>query len=141
MKARVDSFLVRPRFQTTLLVMFAFTGLALAGIGLYGLISFLVAGRTREIGVRIAMGATPLEVARLVVSDGVRWTAAGAILGIAASGALLRLLQGLLYDVKALDFDVVAGAVGLLFAVAIAAAWLPARRASRTDPMVALRHD
>ena len=79
--------------------MFACTGLALAGIGLYGLISFLVEERTREIGVRIALGATPSEVARLVVSDGMRWTAAGAVIGIAASAGLLRLLKGLLYQV------------------------------------------
>jgi putative ABC transport system permease protein len=106
MEAQVDHFLTKPQFQTTLLLLFAFTGLALAGIGLYGLISFLVAERTREIGVRVALGATPGAVTKLVVADGARWTAAGAILGIAASGSLLRLLQGLLYEVKVLDFRV-----------------------------------
>jgi putative ABC transport system permease protein len=141
MEARVDTFLARPRFQTTLLLLFALTGLALTGIGLYGLISFLVVERTREIGVRIALGSTPAEVARLVVSDGACWTAAGAILGIAASGSLLRLLRGLLYDVKVLDLRVFAGAVAILVGVAALAAWLPAHRASRVDPMVALRHD
>jgi putative ABC transport system permease protein len=137
----VDTFLTRPRFQTTLLLLFALTGLALAGIGLYGLISFLVAQRTREIGVRITLGATPGGVARLVVSDGVRWTAAGTILGIVASVALLRVLKGLLYEVQVLDARVFAIATMVLVAVAIFAAWLPAYRASRTDPMVALRHD
>jgi predicted permease len=141
MGAHVDDFLMRPRFETTLLSLFAFTGVALAGIGLYGLISFLVADRTREIGVRIALGATPGSVAKLVVADGVRWTAAGAIVGIAASGGLLRLLKGLLYQVNVLDLRVFAGAVAILIAVAILAAWLPAYRASRIDPMVALRHD
>jgi predicted permease len=141
MEARVDTFLIRPRFQTTLLLLFALTGLALAAIGLYGLISFLVVERTREIGVRIALGATPSEVARLVVSEGARWTAAGAIPGIAASGSLLRLLRGLLYEVKVLDLRVFAGAIAILVGVATLAAWFPARRASRIDPMVALRHD
>jgi predicted permease len=141
METRVDTFLIRPRFQTTLLLLFALTGLALAAIGLYGLISFLVVERTREIGVRIALGATPSEVARLVASEGARWTAAGAILGIAASGSLLRLLRGLLYEVKVLDLRVFAGAIAILVGVATLAAWFPARRASRIDPMVALRHD
>jgi predicted permease len=141
MEARVDAFLVRPRFQTILLSLFAFTGVALAGIGLYGLISFLVAERTREIGVRIALGATPGGVAKLMVTDGVRWTAAGAIVGIVASGGLLRFLKGLLYQVNVLDLRVFAAAVTILIAVAILAAWLPAYRASRIDPMVALRHD
>jgi len=138
---QVDRFLARPRFQTTLLSLFAFTGLVLAGIGLYGLISFLVAERTREIGVRIALGATPGDVTRLVVSGGARWTAAGVVAGLGASGLVLRLLQGLLYEVKVLDLRVLAGAAAVLVAVAILAAWIPAYRASRIDPMTALRHD
>lgn len=141
MEARVDTFLTRPRFETVRLSMFAFTGLAPAGIGLYSLISFLVEERTREIGVRVALGATPGEVARLVASDGVRWTAVGAIAGIAGCASLLRLLKGLLYEVSVLDLRVFAGAVAVLMAVAILGAWLPAQRASKIDPMVALRHD
>ena len=124
-----------------MLLLFALTGLALAAIGLYGLISFLVVERTREIGVRIALGATPSAVARLVVSEGARWTAAGTILGIAASASLLRLLRGLLYEVKVLDLRVFTGAIVVLVGVATLAAWLPAHRASKIDPMVALRHD
>jgi len=141
MEARVDTFLSRPRFETVLLLLFACTGLALAGIGLYGLISFLVEERTREIGVRIALGATPGEVTRLVVSDGVRWTLVGSAAGIAASVGLLRVVRGLLYQVSVLDLRVFAGAIAVLVAVAILAAWLPAQRASKIDPMAALRHD
>ena len=100
-----------------------------------------MAGRTRELGGRLALGAAPSEVARLVIADGLRWTAAGALLGIAASAGLLRLLKGLLYEVQALDLRVLACAIAVLPAVALLAAWLPAWRASRIDPMVALRHD
>jgi predicted permease len=138
MEARVGAFLVRPRFQTTLLSMFALTGLTLAGIGLYGLVSFLAAGRTREIGVRIAIGATPVHVVRLVIADGVRWTAVGTIFGIAASVGLLRVLRGLLYEVEFLDLRVFAGTIAVLVSVAVLAAWLPARRASRIDPICRL---
>jgi ABC-type antimicrobial peptide transport system permease subunit len=141
MRTQVDRFLTRPRFQTALLSMFAFTGLVLAGIGLYGLISFLVAERTREIGVRMALGATQGDVVRLVISSGVLWTAAGAVIGIAASRSLSRLLQGLLYEVQPMDIRVFAGASATLVTVAILAAWFPARRAARVDPMIALRND
>lgn len=141
METHVNTFLTRPRFQTGLLLMFAATGLALAGIGLYGLISFLVAERTREIGVRMALGATPGAVGRMIVSDGARWTCAGAALGVGAAGGLLRLMRGLLYEVKVFDPRVMAAAVVFLVAVAGLAAWLPAWRASRIDPMAALRHE
>ena len=141
MEAQVDTFLTGPRFETSLLVLFACTGLVLAGIGLYGLILFLVEERTREIGLRIALGATPGQVARQVASAGVRWTMVGAIAGIAGAASLLRVLKGLLYGVEVVDLRVFAGAVSVLIAVAILAAWMPARRAARIDPMVALRHD
>jgi putative ABC transport system permease protein len=141
MDSHIQRFFTRPRFQTALLSMFAATGLLLAAIGLYGLISFLVAERTREIGVRMALGATPGDIAKLVVSDGVRWTAAGVMAGTAAASGLLRLLEGLLYQVKANDLRVFGGAIAVLAGVAMLAAWLPGRRASRIDPMAALRHD
>ena len=141
MQSQVDRFLTRPRFQTALFALFALTGLILAVIGLYGLISFLVAERTREIGVRIALGATPADVEKLVVSGGARWTAAGVALGLGASLLVLRLLQGLLYQVQAFDVRVLAGATALLASVAILASWIPARRAARTDPVTTLRHD
>jgi hypothetical protein len=139
MDSHVDRFLWRPRFQTALLTLFAATGLALAAIGLYGLMSFLVAERTREIGVRIAIGATPGSVVKMVISDAARWTCAGTIMGIAASAGLLRLLQTLLYDIKALDIRAFAGAVAALAIVALLAAWIPAYRAARIEPTIALR--
>jgi len=141
METQVDRFLARPRFQTALLAMFALTGLILSAIGLYGVLSFLVAERTREIGVRVALGARPGDVTRMVVLNGARWTATGLVLGIALSLATARLMKGLLYDVRPLDVGVHACAVAMLAVVAILAAWLPARRAARIDPIIALRHD
>jgi predicted permease len=141
MDAQVEHFLTRPRFQTALLCLFALTGLVLAGIGLYGLISVLVAERTSEIGVRMALGATSSNVWRMVLSDAARWTGAGAIIGTAASLGLLRLFQGLLFEVKALDVRAFAFAMTALVAVALFAAWIPAHRASNIDPMIALRHE
>ncbi len=137
----VERFFTRPRFQTVLLSVFAATGLLLAGIGLYGLISFLAAGRTREIGIRMALGATPGSVVKLVISDGLRWTGAGGVIGTAVSTGTLRLLEGLLYESKAHDFRVFGAATSILIVVAVLASWLPSRRASRIDPMVALRHE
>lgn len=141
MGGQVDRFLVRPRFQTVLLTLFALTGLLLAGIGLYGLISFLVAERTREIGVRIALGATPQQVVSMVVSDAFRWTSAGAAIGLAASAGLLHLLRTMFYEIKVFDIRALIGAVIALAAVALLAAWLPARRASGIEPTIALRQE
>ena len=100
-----------------------------------------MAERTREIGVRIALGATRGNVAKMVIADAARWTGTGAIVGIAASAALLHLIQGLLYEVKPLDVRAFVAAVTALVAVALLAAWIPARRASRVEPMIALRHE
>jgi putative ABC transport system permease protein len=141
MRAQVERFLARPRFQTALLSMFAVTGLILAAIGLYGLISFLVAERTREIGIRMALGATPESVVRLVVATAAHWTVVGVAIGIAASAVLFRLLQGLLYAIPKINLPVFAASVTALAAVALIAAWLPARRAAKVDPISALRHD
>lgn len=141
MKGRVETFLTRPRFDTALLSWFALAGLALAGIGLYGLISFLVVQRTREIGIRMALGATAGESARLVVWEAARWTALGVAIGTAGAAGSLRFLKGLLYQVEVLDLRVFAAAVGVLAGAAIWAAWLPAYRASRIDPAIALRHE
>jgi ABC-type antimicrobial peptide transport system permease subunit len=141
MDSQVERFFTRPRFQTVLLSMFATTGLALASIGLYGLVSYMVVLRTREIGIRMALGATPGAVMKLVISDGLRWTGIGAVIGGALSAGTLRLLERLLFEVKADDVRVFAAAAVILVLVATLAAWLPSRRAARIDPMVALRHE
>jgi ABC-type antimicrobial peptide transport system permease subunit len=141
MEAQIGHFYTRAKFQTTLLLLFGLIGLALAGIGIYGLIAFLVAERTRELGVRIALGATGGEILRLVVGNAARWSFVGLVVGSLASFFCTRLLQGLLYAVRTSDLRVYAVALISFALVAVLAAWLPARRAARIDPMVALRHE
>ncbi|MFN7921736.1 MAG: ABC transporter permease [Bryobacteraceae bacterium] len=129
-----------PRFEAWLLGMFAAAGVLLAAIGLYGVLSFLIARQTQEIGVRMALGATPPLIARLVLRRALRWTLGGAILGIAASFAAQRWLASLLFGVASPAVPA-ALASALLFAVALIAAWIPARRAARIDPLAALRQE
>jgi predicted permease len=136
---RVSKLAERPRFSAVLLAIFAGMGLLLAAIGLYGVISCLVLQRTREIGVRMALGATPGGIARLVLSQAGRWAAAGSALGVAGSLIAVRLLRSMLFRVSANDPASLLAAVCLLLSVALLAAWLPARRAARVDPMEALR--
>ena len=127
------------RFDMLLLGAFAALALALAAIGIYGLIAYSVVQREREIGVRMAIGATPGGVVRLVLREGA-WTAAsGAVLGIVGVAALTRVMRSLLFGVGALDVATLVGATAVLFAVAMLASWLPARRAARVDPVVAMR--
>jgi predicted permease len=138
---RVGKLAQRPRFNAWLLGLFAAMGLLLSAIGLYGVISFLVAQRTQEIGVRMALGATPGAVARLVLGHAARWTLAGAALGVVGSWFAARLLAAMLFHVSARDPWVLAAAVAALWAIAMLAAWLPSRRAARVDPMQALRQE
>jgi ABC-type antimicrobial peptide transport system permease subunit len=116
-------------------------GVLLAGIGIYGVVGFLVAQQTREIGIRIALGATPGSVLRMVLSNMVRWTVTGAVLGILGAWLCSRLLESLLFEVRAHDPFLLGAALLVLLAVAFLAAWIPARRAMRVDPMVALRYE
>ena len=113
--------------------------LILAALGIYGVLSFLVRQRTREIGVRVAIGASPRAVVALIVGQACRWTLIGGAAGILLSLGVTRLLAGVLYGVSPTD-PATYGAVALLLStVAALAAWLPARRATRVDPLVALR--
>jgi predicted permease len=141
MTTRVGKLVERPRFIAVLLSLFAGMGVLLAGIGIYGVVGFLVAQQTREIGIRIALGATPRSVLRLVLSNMARLTVAGAALGILGAWLCSRLLESLLFEVRAHDPFLLVAAAFLLLAVAFLAAWIPARRAMRVDPMVALRYE
>lgn len=141
MGLRVRQMEQQPRFNALLLTLFAATGLMLALIGLYGVVSFLVGQRTQEIGVRLALGATPQAIMNLVLAQAARWTLLGIALGAAGSLLLTRFLQALLFEVPANDYLSLTLSVVLLFAVAMLAASLPSRRAAMTDPLLALRHE
>jgi predicted permease len=139
MQAIVDRSMSRLSFTMVLLGVAGGVALLLAAIGLYGTISYVVARRTNEIGVRIALGAEPSAVQRLVVSASLRLALIGLGLGFIVALVLTRVLRGLLFGVAPTDPASYAGAMALLAAVAVLAAWFPARRAARVDPMVALR--
>ena len=131
----------RPRFETALLGFFAFTGLLMAVIGLYGVISFMAKQRTQEIGVRMALGASRENILFLIGREGLRLIAIGGILGIVASLALSRTLKSLLFNVAPHDPATFVGVALLLLVVALAATLIPARSATKVDPIVALRYE
>jgi ABC-type antimicrobial peptide transport system permease subunit len=141
MAQRVSKLADRPRFNAVLLTLFAFTGVCLASVGLFGIVVYLVAQRTREIGIRMALGATPRSILRLVLGGVARWTLAGALAGFAGSWFAARLLQALLFDVSVHDPWLLCAPTVLLVAIAFLAGFIPARRAMRVDPMLALRHE
>jgi ABC-type antimicrobial peptide transport system permease subunit len=124
-----------------MLVFGAFAGVALllAAIGLFGLVAYTVGQRTREIGLRLALGASRMAVVRLMVRQGTQPVAVGLIVGVIASLALTRLVAALLFEVSATDPLIFGGATLALLAVAIVACYVPARRSARVDPMIALR--
>ena len=141
MESVVADSIARPRLQTVLLGAFAGVALVLACVGIYGVISYSVAQRTREIGVRLALGAEPRSIFRLVFREGLGLTAAGAAFGLLGAIALTRTMTTLLYGVKPTDPAVFAAVVVLLASVAAAACYFPARRATRVDPVVVLREE
>jgi len=137
----LDASVAPRRFYMALLAVFAAVALGLACVGLYSVVSFSVAQRTREIGVRMALGANATDVWRLVLGQGLRHTAAGIAVGLAGAVGLTRFLQAVLFGVSATD-PITFGSVALILtAVAVGACWLPARRATRVEPMAALRHE
>jgi putative ABC transport system permease protein len=127
------------RTNVLLLGAFAALALVLASIGVYGVMAFLVAQRTREIGVRVALGAKQADVLKLVVGYGAKLTLAGLVIGLAAAGALTRVISSMLYGVTALDTATLAATAVVLLTCGLAASYLPARRAMRIDPAVTLR--
>jgi putative ABC transport system permease protein len=132
---------VARRFNLLLLGAFAALALALAAVGVHGVISYAVGHRIHEVGVRVALGATPRDILRLVVGQGFVLAAGGAVLGSAAALGLSRFVSGMLFGVRATDPVTFAGVAALLVAVALLACYLPARRALRVDPVVALRYE
>jgi ABC-type antimicrobial peptide transport system permease subunit len=139
MDQRVAESLSRRRFTAALLAAFAGFALALAAIGIYGVMAYLVIQGTREIGIRMALGATQRTVLRLVVKQGMMLTLGGVGIGLVAALAFSRLVSSLLFGVTATDPLTFVGIVLLLTIVALIASYIPARRATRIDPMISLR--
>ncbi len=141
MRAVVSESVSTPRSTTFLFATFAGLALTLGTIGVYGVLSFLVSNRTREIGVRMALGAQRRDVLRSVMGEGAKLSLAGIALGMAGAFALMRVLSGELYGVGATDPLTFCGVAILVGVVAMAACYVPARRAMRVDPVVALRYE
>jgi putative ABC transport system permease protein len=137
----VAESLARERLSAVVSAAFASSGLLLLSIGLYGLLAFLVTERTKELGIRIALGARVGELMRSVIGGGVRLVGIGAAIGVAGAWLLLRWLGALLYGVGAHDLSIYVSVLALMITVAIAASYIPARRAARVEPLVALRQD
>jgi putative ABC transport system permease protein len=141
MEQRVVDAASGTRFNATLLGFFGFVALALAGVGVYGVIAYSVAERTHEIGIRVALGASRGDLAGMVMGQGMVMTAIGLIAGLAGAVFATRFLSSLLYGIQPRDPLVLVAAALVLGVVAMMACWVPARRAMRVDPMVALRHE
>jgi len=137
----VDQAIAGARFNTALLGVFALAAFVLCAVGIYGVISYDVSQRTHEIGIRMALGARPGDVLKLVLGQGARLAACGIAAGLAAAFGLTRLMASMLYQVKPADAWTFAAISVLLGAVALAASYLPSRRAMALDPVAALRHE
>jgi putative ABC transport system permease protein len=139
MEQVIADTLWQPRLNLQLIGIFAALAMTLAAIGLYGVMSYSVAQRTHEVGLRMALGAHRRDVLKLVVGQGMKLALLGVSLGLLASFGLTRLMEKLLFDVSATDFSTFAVIALLLTLVALVACWIPARRATKVDPMIALR--
>lgn len=141
MKDILSQSVAKPRFATLLLGLFALVALSLGAVGIYGVLAFTVAGSTREIGIRMALGASSIEVHRLVLGQGLKLVIAGVGLGLLAAFALTRILSSLLFTIQPTDPLTFASIPLLLVVVAMLACWIPARRATKVDPLEALRYE
>jgi predicted permease len=137
----MDDSVAAPRFRTTLVTLFAIVGLVLAAVGIYGVMAYTVSERTRELSVRLALGATRREVLRMVMTEAAALAAAGVVLGIAGAAAATRLMATLLFGVTPTDPATFASIAAILMGVALAGSYVPARRATRVDPMATLRSE
>ena len=137
----IDQLLSQERMIAKLSAFFGILALVLACIGLYGLLSYEVSRRTREIGIRMALGAQRRGVLKLIVGQGIALAISGAMVGIGVSLGVTHYLRSMLYDIHANDPATIGGVAILLTLVAVAACYVPARRAMRVDPMVALRYE
>ncbi len=137
----VSTSLAERRFLMEIVALFALTALLLAGLGIYGVISYIVSERTHEIGIRIALGAEKKSILQMVLRQGLGLAAAGAAVGLVGAVIVSHLMTGLLYGVRPTDPLTFAGVAVLLIGVALLACYIPARRAIRVDPLVALRHE
>jgi ABC-type antimicrobial peptide transport system permease subunit len=137
----LSASLAERRFSMEVVGLFALTALLLAGMGIYGMISYIVSERTREIGIRLALGAQSRNILRMVVRQGLGLALAGAAVGLVGALIVSHLMAGLLYGVRPTDPFTFAGVALLLIAVALLACYIPARRAIRVDPLVALRYE
>jgi putative ABC transport system permease protein len=141
MNELVSKSVVQPRFLALLLATFSGIALFLAAIGIYGVMAYSVAQRTQEIGVRMALGARPLHVLRLVLGQSLGMLLIGVVIGLAGAFALTRLMSTLLFEVTATDPLTYVSVIGLLVVVALLACYIPARRAAKVDPLIALRYE
>ncbi len=141
MAERLDESVARRRFAMLRLSLFAALALGLAAVGVYGVLAYLVSQGTRDFGIRLALGATPGEIGRLIVRSGMAVTAAGALIGVAGAFLLARFIEALLFGVAPADPVTFVAIPVILMLVALAASVLPAWRAARIDPVVCLRGD
>jgi ABC-type antimicrobial peptide transport system permease subunit len=137
----VNASVSEPRFSAMLVALFAGLALALAAIGIYGVVANSVAQRNREIGIRMALGACGTDVTRWVVGQGMVWVGAGIVVGLVVAAAASRLIASMLYGITATDIPTYVGAATVLALVALTASLVPARRAIAIDPVESLRSD